>query len=76
MNTYPSKLGHVSLQVRFAHVRVDTIHPQCLARSPLAKTHLGGEREERGKREGGTEGERKKEEGILNFPTGRFVYVR
>ena len=47
VNTYSAKLGHVSLQVRLPHVRVDTIHPQCLAGSTLAKTHLGGGRKER-----------------------------
>lgn len=47
VNTYSAKLGHVSLQVRLPHVRVDTIHPQCFARSTLAKTHLGGGRKER-----------------------------
>lgn len=47
MNTYSAKLGHVSLQVRLPHVRVDTIHPQCFAGSTLAKTHLGGGRKER-----------------------------
>ena len=70
VNTYSAKLGHVSFQVRLPHVRVDTIHPQCLAGSTLAKTHLGGGRKERdpergdrkGKEEGGREGGDQKEE--------------
>ena len=57
VNTYSAKLGHVSFQVRLPHVRVDTIHPQCLAGSTLAKTHLGGGRKERDPERGDRKGE-------------------